>query len=75
MTTESLKYDSLVLAEIFAPDDYMLFSAIADQNETPYNNLYTLAKTTGMSNQVDLTDYYLKTIRQAALQSFPMPKL
>ena len=72
---ESLKYDSLVLAEIFAPDDYMLFSAIVDQNETPYNNLYTLAKTTGMSNQVDLTDYYLKTIRQAALQSFPMPKL
>lgn len=68
---ERLKNDALVLSEIFVPDDYILFSAIANSNEKPYENLYKLAKETGMSNQVDLSGFYLNTIRKASLKAFP----
>lgn len=61
----------LVLAEAFIPDDFVLFSAIADNNEKPYENLYNLTKKVTMTNQVDLSDFYLKTIRQASLKTYP----
>jgi acyl-CoA oxidase len=67
--------DSLVLAEAFVPDDYILFSAIADSNEKPYENLYNLAKKVGSMNQVDLSGFYLETIRKSSLASYPDPKL
>lgn len=72
---EVILKDSLVLAEAFIPDDYILFSAIADSNEKPYENLYSLAKQVGSLNQVDLSGYYLETIRKASLTAYPEPKL
>ena len=72
---EELFKDCLVLSEAFVPDDYMLFSAIANSNETPYDNLYNLANRVGVMNSVDLSSHYLATIRKASVETFPNPKL
>lgn len=66
-----IKPDIIVLTDIFAPDDYGLYSALADQNEKPYDNLFKMATELAMTNQSDLTDYYLSTIRKASLRTYP----
>ena len=63
--------DALVLVEGFVPDDFVLHSAIADSNEKPYENLYSLAKKVTMTNQVDLSSFYLRTIREASIKAYP----
>lgn len=68
---EKLLPEVLVLSEGFVPDEFVLYSAIADSNEKPYDNLYNLTKRVTMTNQVDLSDFYLRTIRQASLKAYP----
>lgn len=72
---DSLFPDALVLAEGWILDDYTLHSAIANSNEKPYENLYNLAKTSGILNKTDLTGVYLDTVRRASLEAYPEPKL
>ena len=64
---DSLYYDSLVLSEGFVLNDFTLYSAIADSNEKPYENLYRWAKDFGALNKVDLSSHYLNTIRKASI--------
>jgi acyl-CoA oxidase len=71
---EKLHPDALLLAEHNIPDDFSLFSAIADVNEQPYENLLKLARAHGMMNKVDLSGFYLETIRKASVQAYPEPK-
>lgn len=59
---EKIKPNCLVLSEAFVFNEKLLHSAIADENEKPYDNLYSLAKTYGALNKVNLAPYYLKTI-------------
>ena len=66
-----LKDDALPLAEAFVVDDYNLFSALGDSNEKPYENMYKWATELGVMNKVDLSDYYLKTIRKASMKAYP----
>lgn len=66
-----IKPDILTLSEIYALDDNMLYSALGHQNEKPYENLFRMAKEVGTMNKVDLTDYYLNTIRKASLYAYP----
>jgi acyl-CoA oxidase len=73
---EKIHPDALFLAEHNIPDDFMLYSAIADTNEKPYENLYNLAKAHSIMNKVDLSGFYLETIRKASLEAYPViPKL
>ena len=72
---EELFKDALMLSEAFVVSDYTLFSALADSNEKPYENLYNLAKNAGIVNRTDLTGAYLETIRKASLETFGKPKL
>lgn len=72
---EEILKDCLKLSDGFVVDDYVLHSALADSNEKPYENLYNLAKSTGIVNQTDLTGVYLETIRRASIETFGKPKL
>lgn len=72
---ERIHPEALSLAEANIPSDLMLFSALADRNEQPYHNLYNLAKEYSMMNKVDLSGFYLETIRKASLEAYPQPKL
>ncbi len=72
---DSLHYDSLVLSEGYVHSDFTLFSAIANLNEKPYENLFSWAKKFGALNQVDLRPYYLNTIRKASIETYGRPKL
>lgn len=70
---EKLMVDALVLAETFIVTEYTLHSAIADSNEKPYDNLYNMAKSVGALNKINLSAYYLDTIRKASFTSHPVP--
>lgn len=68
---DTLHYESLVLAEVFIYSEKTFYSALANENEKPYENLYNLAKTYGALNQVDLSRYYADTITKTSLEVFP----
>lgn len=65
------KPDALVLADAFVPDSFGLYSALASDNERPYENLYRWAKKSAALNHVDLITPYLETIRKASLEVYP----
>ena len=67
----SIKPNIVVFTDVFAPDDYILYSALGDQNEKPYENLYRMARDLSAINKVDLTKHYLETIRRASLRMYP----
>lgn len=68
---EDIKPDCLSLIDAFIPDSYTLVSAIAHDNEKPYENLYRWAKGSGALNQVDLITPYLDIVRKASLEAYP----
>lgn len=72
---ELLYPDCLALAEVFVLNEGQLFSAIANRNEKPYDNLYKTAKQFALLNSTDLTSFYLKTIRKSSIETFGRPKL
>ena len=73
---EKIHPDALFLAEHNIPDDFILYSAIADTNEEPYENLFKLAKAHSVMNKVDLSGFYLETFHKASLEAYPVvPKL
>ena len=67
--------ECLVLADICYFDDATSFSLISHSNEKPYENLYNAAKNFGIMNSIDLSQYYLDTIRRSSLETFGKPKL
>lgn len=66
-----LQPEALILVEAFIPDDFVLYSAISDSNEKPYENLFNLIKKVSSMNQVDLSEFYIDTIRHASLKTYP----
>lgn len=66
-----IRVDAFVLADVFVPDDFVLFSALAKSNEAPYQNLYNTAKNVALLNKTDLTCAYLDTIRKASVETYP----
>jgi acyl-CoA oxidase len=72
---EELTKDCLKLAEGFVVSDYSLHSAIAHSNEKPYENLYNLARSSGMINRTDMVKPYLDILRAASIETFGKPKL
>lgn len=63
--------DSLVISEAFIFDENTLHSALAHENEKPYENLYNLATTYGSLNRTSLNDFYINTVKKASLETYP----
>lgn len=66
-----IKDDSLVLAEAFIFNEKTFRSAIADNNEKPYDNLYNIARTYGALNKVSLADHFVNTVKRASHETYP----
>ena len=72
---EALYKDCIALTDIFIIDERVNFSALAQLNEKPYENLYQTAKQFGVLNRTDLTSVFLNTIRKSSVETFGQPKL
>lgn len=68
---DRIKKDSLVLAEGFISSEASLRSALADPNEKPYENLFSMAKTFGALNKESFASHYVNTIGRSSLETYP----
>lgn len=66
-----IRGDCLVLAEGFIISESVLRSALADQNEKPYENLFHMAKTFGALNKESFASHYVNTIKRSSLETYP----